>query len=256
MNLNCHVRPRFAILGWGFRYRGGHPARVRAGTRRHRLGQLQRTRCSYDTASAPRSKHLSPSKIQSKVVFPRHGIHPLNDRVAVWPNRDPIGEFGGINLYGFLGNSPLGTMDPWGLVEQRRQKDNSQLIIMEACEVVILVGHGNQDTPHKFLPPSGAGACGYIGCGADGTNVKISPGRLVDGAPTGPDWQGEVGTKSPEWLAAWLAIQEGARSAAEAMLQDPKCKCKGVTITYLYAPAYSFLEDAQKPALPKPIVIR
>ena len=30
-------------------------------------------------------------------------------------NRDPIGEAGGINLYGFVGNSPLNTVDPYGL---------------------------------------------------------------------------------------------------------------------------------------------
>jgi len=30
-------------------------------------------------------------------------------------NRDPIDEFGGINLYGFVGNDPLGRVDLWGL---------------------------------------------------------------------------------------------------------------------------------------------
>jgi len=43
---------------------------------------------------------------------------PLTGR---WPSRDPIGEDGGVNLYGFVGNSPLNTCDklgqaalPWG----------------------------------------------------------------------------------------------------------------------------------------------
>jgi RHS repeat-associated protein len=31
-----------------------------------------------------------------------------------WIQRDPIGEMGGINLYGFVGNSPLSWVDPWG----------------------------------------------------------------------------------------------------------------------------------------------
>jgi RHS repeat-associated protein len=31
-----------------------------------------------------------------------------------WLNRDPIGEVGGLNLYGFVGNSPLGYVDPLG----------------------------------------------------------------------------------------------------------------------------------------------
>jgi len=32
-----------------------------------------------------------------------------------WLNQDPIGEAGGINLYGFVGNSPLNAGDPYGL---------------------------------------------------------------------------------------------------------------------------------------------
>jgi len=32
-----------------------------------------------------------------------------------WPNRDPIGELGGLNLYGYVGNDPLNRVDPLGL---------------------------------------------------------------------------------------------------------------------------------------------
>ena len=32
-----------------------------------------------------------------------------------WPNRDPIGEAGGINLYGYVGNDPVNYIDPLGL---------------------------------------------------------------------------------------------------------------------------------------------
>ncbi len=35
--------------------------------------------------------------------------------VADWPNRDPIGEIGGLNLYGMLENNPLNRVDPFGL---------------------------------------------------------------------------------------------------------------------------------------------
>ncbi len=30
-------------------------------------------------------------------------------------NRDPLGEAGGINLYGFVGNNPVHWVDSWGL---------------------------------------------------------------------------------------------------------------------------------------------
>jgi hypothetical protein len=33
----------------------------------------------------------------------------------IWLNRDPIFEAGGINLYGFVENAPIGSIDPFGL---------------------------------------------------------------------------------------------------------------------------------------------
>ena len=33
----------------------------------------------------------------------------------VWPNRDPLGERGGINLYTYVGNDPVDLIDPFGL---------------------------------------------------------------------------------------------------------------------------------------------
>jgi len=32
-----------------------------------------------------------------------------------WLNRDPLGEAGGVNLYGFVLNDPVNAVDPWGL---------------------------------------------------------------------------------------------------------------------------------------------
>jgi len=34
---------------------------------------------------------------------------------VVWLSRDPMGEYGGLNLYGYVGNEPIGRIDPFGL---------------------------------------------------------------------------------------------------------------------------------------------
>jgi RHS repeat-associated protein len=33
-----------------------------------------------------------------------------------WMTRDPLGEAGGLNLYGFVGNGPMNAVDAWGLI--------------------------------------------------------------------------------------------------------------------------------------------
>jgi RHS repeat-associated protein len=49
---------------------------------------------------------------EMRYLFPDYA--PATGR---WPNRDPIGEKGGINAYGFVGSSPLNAVDPFGFLE-------------------------------------------------------------------------------------------------------------------------------------------
>ena len=46
------------------------------------------------------------------LYYGRRYYDPLTGR---WLSRDPIGEAGGVNLYGFVGNDPGDRIDPWGL---------------------------------------------------------------------------------------------------------------------------------------------
>ncbi len=63
---------------------------------------------------------VNPYRFSSKEVHAASGLYAYGFRfydpsLQRWLNRDPLGEAGGINLYGFVGNSPLSRVDPWGL---------------------------------------------------------------------------------------------------------------------------------------------
>ena len=44
-----------------------------------------------------------------------YGYRFYSPSLQRWIDRDPLGELGGLNLYGFVGNSPTVFGDPWGL---------------------------------------------------------------------------------------------------------------------------------------------
>jgi RHS repeat-associated protein len=47
--------------------------------------------------------------------FIYYGYRFYNPSTGRWPNRDPIEELGGLNLYGMVGNDPLNRIDAFGL---------------------------------------------------------------------------------------------------------------------------------------------
>ena len=46
-----------------------------------------------------------------------YGYRFYSPNLQRWPNQDPIGERGGINLYSFVFNSPLNEVDPPSIVD-------------------------------------------------------------------------------------------------------------------------------------------
>lgn len=58
-------------------------------------------------------------RFSSKEIHPSSGMYYYGYRfydpyLQRWPNRDPLGEEGGINLYGFTENDPVNFVDPYG----------------------------------------------------------------------------------------------------------------------------------------------
>ena len=69
-------------------------------------------------ATGPMSR-VNPLRFSTKYYdeqtdFLYYGYRYYNPSTGRWLNRDPIGEMGGANLFGFLGNEPVGGIDPFG----------------------------------------------------------------------------------------------------------------------------------------------
>jgi len=79
---------------------------------------------------------------------------PLTGR---WPSRDPIGERGGINLYGFVWNDGLNKVDLLGAEDIQMRHE------VKTCEIYICIGHAREGTPMDWnVPdPKKEGTCYY-----------------------------------------------------------------------------------------------
>jgi hypothetical protein len=51
-----------------------------------------------------------------------YGFRYYDPETGRWPNRDPIGEMGGYNLYSFIGNNSISFYDIWGLFLEKPMK--------------------------------------------------------------------------------------------------------------------------------------
>jgi RHS repeat-associated protein len=72
---------------------------------------------SSGTLAAANVYRFSSKELHAKSGMYGYGFRFYDPTLQRWLNRDPIFEAGGINLYGFVGNNPLTSIDPFGLDE-------------------------------------------------------------------------------------------------------------------------------------------
>ena len=144
-----------------------------------------------------------------------------------WTKKDPIGEVGGVNLYGMAGNNVIDTVDFLGLYSYTINSDGTDTVSVENCEIVIFDGHGNDTKPHKFIFPknSQCSMAGFSGCYSDITNNKIDSSHLIPGAPKEHT---DISTNSPEKKEQKEKLASGALTYAQVFCK--KC-CKNVKIS-------------------------
>jgi len=105
---------------------------------------------------------------------PKQEKYAYEARVALWPSRDPIGEWGGLNLYQYVYNNPVKWVDPLGLDVFFNQK--TERIFHQWVKIC-----GDTPTHDK---------------GAKDSN-GFWPGSGVPGTVQNPDTYGDGRTKKP-----------------------------------------------------------
>jgi RHS repeat-associated protein len=73
------------------------------------------------TGSLDQPFQFSTKRYDTQTGLVYYGYRFYSPVSGRWITRDPLGESGGINLYGFTGNSPINWVDLWGLYWQYSQ---------------------------------------------------------------------------------------------------------------------------------------
>jgi RHS repeat-associated protein len=156
-----------------------------------------------------------------------YGFRYYNPSTGRWPSRDPIGERGGNNLYGMVGNDTINWADVLG---------------MRPCKWTIRAAHGTGG-PHPDLVPDSnkthlnnidngnslppCDRVSVVGCHMNEQNAGIAPGRGIPNQPRVPqDEEGEIDSDGlPDAIDS---SYNNARAEAEKGCGD-KC-CDTITI--------------------------
>jgi RHS repeat-associated protein len=183
-----------------------------------------------------------------------YGYRFYDPHLQRWVNRDPIGEWGGFNLYAYLANNPHNYFDPYGLYKRKGKR-----IIVDDCEIVILYGHSVKSDPWVFEFPHKCSAGAAVVCWPGQTNRKIPLPNQIPGAPVHNEvifWRAPV-------QKDWNQLEDDdivgndeleiVTQAAKEKAKKMKC-CPVVTIKFIRS-AKPILDDGVVPDQPEDIII-
>jgi RHS repeat-associated protein len=217
---------------------------ARSGTRLKKAGNPSNLLMANKLGRKPRSRQRA-----GVTDYTYRWYDPLTGR---WPSRDPIGEKGGVNLYGFVGNSPISRLDILGLLT----KDDKCVVEIDIAHSrgwknfeldkhYAQKRHKNDAQDWNFEGIDESCRLGVIGCLPPmdvGNSVLRSLGRGIDNFPrnngqlVGPGkfrypTNGEKRGGGPEgWTQLLNEALEAARNSARNDVCKKDKKCCEVTI--------------------------
>jgi RHS repeat-associated protein len=157
-----------------------------------------------------------------------------------WPNRDPMGERGGLNLYGMVGNDAVNSIDYLGnnpidpsengATEIKKNKKGQSYTRVRSCNIVIFLGH-NDTVPQGRIsgPPCSAAAC--YSCAEDAGSKPCNPGIPDNPIPGAPD-RVASGTDDGNGLKGKAqGALEAAKLAAADLCKKCDSPCKQINIS-------------------------
>lgn len=192
---------------------------------------------------------FSTKYVDSETELLYYGYRFYSPQVGRWLNRDPIGEWGGLNLYAFCKNNSVNAVDLLGLKNtdccgitpynpQNKCCIDENIEKKEACSIDIYIGHGGP-LGSSTLPPAESikGTIGLVTCFADqvaahkgreGVDVYPNPNRS-----TGPVY---IAVGGDNYLSTEFS-QELAASEEKAMgmcnhTSAPCCKSVEIAVQF------------------------
>jgi RHS repeat-associated protein len=179
----------------------------------------------------------NPIRFSSKYTddesdFLYYGHRYYNPSTGRWPSRDPIGEKGGRNLYGFVANDPMGRFDKLGLLPRWYTKGFDadayglvpwSLSFSYTWPIFIGVGGGASIEVVFDCKDGSAGAFGVafgeFGVGTPGFSISVGKGlNIIYNLPTASAYAGWFVAVTPSATMGALGLYGTAFTTPQGAL--------------------------------------
>jgi RHS repeat-associated protein len=130
------------------------------------------TRDKHNTADdAPYLFSSKPRDLETGLYY--YGFRQYDPMLGRWPSRDPIGEGGEPNLYGFIGNESIAFVDAVGLIRRPPRQGDQKSVFSISCSCAMILHTWCIPDITKFKDHD------LLGAGVRSFNLDADPDPMV-----------------------------------------------------------------------------